>query len=299
MVRKKMLFIYNPKAGKEQMKLDLSDVLSKLVAHGFEVTVHPTQYSGDAYDTALQRGSHYQYLVCSGGDGTLSEVIGALMRVPKCPILGYIPSGSTNDYAVTLGLPMDPLTAAQNICEGVPIPVDIGRFGGKYFSYIAAFGLFTDVSYDTRQDLKNLLGHAAYMLEGVKRLANITSQRCTVWVDGKKITHDFVLGFVSNSTSIGGFKLLSGQDMQINDGLFEVVLLKKITRFTQLQEVIGVLMGNGKSCDNLLTFQADHIHLSAEKEMKWTLDGEYGGMRQHVTIRNLHNAIQIIVPASM
>lgn len=297
MPQKKMLFVFNPKAGREEMRLNLYEVVDAFVGHGFEVTIHPTQGRHDAYEQVLGRAGGYPYLFCSGGDGTLNEVVDALMLLEKRPLLGYIPSGTTNDFASSLGLPRDVLHAAHALCEGKAVSIDIGSFQDEFFSYVAAFGLFTDVSYGTPQDMKNLLGHAAYMLEGVRRLASIESYRCTVRLDEEEFTDDFVFGMVSNSSSIGGFKMLTESATLLDDGLFEVLLLKTPQGFIDLQDVIASLINRELYTDLIIVRKAARISMQAhQKPIRWTLDGEDGGEHTQVHIQNHHRALRILVP---
>ena len=178
---KKMLFIVNPKSGREQIRSKLLEVLDLFSAAGYEIQIHITQRQKDAAEAAARWGQEKDLVVCSGGDGTLNEVISGMMELPRAPLLGYIPSGSTNDYASSLEIPKQTMDAARNVLEGQPFPIDVGKFcKDRYFVYIAAFGAFTEISYQTSQDKKNLLGHQAYMLEGVKGLGALKSHRMKV-----------------------------------------------------------------------------------------------------------------------
>lgn len=294
---KRMLFIFNPVSGRQDIRFNLFEIVDLFVKRGFEVTVHPTQERRDAYETALRRGASFDCLVCSGGDGTLREVVEAVMRLPRRPPFGYIPSGTTNDFAASLGLPGDALQAAASVCDGRTFSIDVGRFGENYFSYVAAFGLFTDVSYGTSQSVKNLIGHAAYVLEGVKRLASISSCRCAVTVDDARVEGEFILGLVGNSTSIGGFQMPMESQTLLDDGLFEVVLLRKPSSFADLQNVIASLLNGEKYTDSLIIQKASSVMVEPlAGPLHWTLDGEDGGERGRVEIVNCPRAIDIIVP---
>jgi len=294
-MRRKMLLIFNPTAGRGLFQDYLYEVVDKFTKNGFAVTLHPTQCKRDAYETALARGGDYDCLVCSGGDGTLNEVVDALMAMPRKPLLGYIPAGTTNDFAYSLGLSGDILLAADTICNGVPMPIDIGQFQTEFFSYVAAFGLFTDVSYGTSQSLKNILGHMAYVLEGVKRLPFIKPYHCDIVCDGEEISDDFIFGMVLNSVSVGGFRLPMVQENCLGDGAFEVILLKNINNFGELQAVIGTLMGD-KCSDSIIVRTASRIQITCDGPLDWTLDGEYGGSHQQVDIYIHKHALNIIAP---
>lgn len=222
---KRMLFIFNPHAGKEILKPQLSEVLDIFVKGGYEVVAHPTQGYQDAYRKILDYDpSMYDMIVCSGGDGTIDEIVSGMMeRAPedRRPV-SYIPAGTTNDFACSLHIPRNVLKAADNAVHGASFGCDVGRFNDTYFAYIAAFGLFTDVSYETTQEMKNVLGHLAYVLEGTKRLFNIPSYKIKVTHDGKTIEDEFIYGMVTNSKSVGGFRNMIGKNVTFDDGLFEV-----------------------------------------------------------------------------
>lgn len=295
-INKKMLLVYNPKSGQQEFQLNLSQVVDAFTRAGYLVTTYPTQAVRDAYEVTLAHSGEYDCLVCSGGDGTLNETIDALMLCESRPVFGYIPSGTTNDFATSLGLPRDVLKAAEVVIGGEARPLDIGQFGGEYFSYVAAFGLFTDVSYGTPQGMKNALGHFAYLMEGVKRLGSIRSYRCTIKVGAEVIEDDFLLGMVSNSLSIGGFKLREAVNVKMDDGLFEVVLLRKPKNFIDLQNVIASLLNQELYTESLVLRRASEVSVLSQEPISWTLDGEFGGEMTEVTIRNRHRAVEIMMP---
>ena len=244
---KKLLFVYNPRAGKEMLKPRLSDVLDIFVKAGYEVTVHPTQAYRDAYYQIKEyEVGKYDLIACSGGDGTIDEVATGMMKrremgTDVVPV-GYIPAGTTNDFAKSLHIPRKPLAAADNAVKGVPFPCDIGKFNDSVFVYIAAFGIFTDVSYETDQAVKNVLGHMAYILEGAKRIFNIPSYKIKVEHDGEVIEDEFIFGMVTNSRSVGGFSNMVGKNIVFDDGLFEVTLIKTTKNPIALQEIIAALL---------------------------------------------------------
>ena len=221
----KLLLIVNPTAGKARAKDNLLGIVDTLNKGGWQVEVHVTQSRLDAMETAAARGGDVDLLVCSGGDGTLSETISGMMRLKHPPRLGYIPAGSTNDFASSLGIPKRVLDAARNVVEGTPVPVDIGQFcGRRNFVYVAGFGAFTEVSYMTPQEKKNLLGHQAYMIEGMKSLANIKSYHMKVESDEFSMEEDFIFGMVTNTTSVGGFKGLVARNVRWTTGCLRCFL---------------------------------------------------------------------------
>lgn len=292
---KKMLFIVNPKSGREQIRSKLLEVLDLFSAAGYEIQIHITQRQKDAAEAAARWGQEKDLVVCSGGDGTLNEVISGMMELPQAPLLGYIPSGSTNDYASSLEIPKQTMDAARNVLEGQPFPIDVGKFcKDRYFVYIAAFGAFTEISYQTSQDKKNLLGHQAYMLEGVKGLGALKSHRMKVEWDGNVLEEEFIFGMVTNTISVGGFKGLVTQSVALNDGEFEVLLIRNPRTPRDLSNIISYMFLKEEPNDYVFKFRAGHIRITAEKPVDWVLDGEFGGSRLEVEVENLKERIQIL-----
>ena len=298
---KKLLFVYNPRAGKEMLKPRLSDVLDIFVKAGYEVTVHPTQAYRDAYYQIKEyEVGKYDLIACSGGDGTVDEVATGMMKRREMgkdvvPV-GYIPAGTTNDFAKSLHIPRKPLAAADNAVKGVPFPCDIGKFNDSVFVYIAAFGIFTDVSYETDQAVKNVLGHMAYILEGAKRIFNIPSYKIKVEHDGEVIEDEFIFGMVTNSRSVGGFSNMVGKNIVFDDGLFEVTLIKTPKNPIALQEIIAALLIEQVDTKHMYTFKTKKITFDSVEEIPWTLDGEFGGEQDYVEIENVQKAMEIMVP---
>lgn len=298
---KKLLFVYNPRAGKEMLKPRLSDVLDIFVKAGYEVTVHPTQAYRDAYYQIKEyEVGKYDLIACSGGDGTIDEVATGMMKRREMgkdvvPV-GYIPAGTTNDFAKSLHIPRKSLAAADNAVKGVPFPCDIGKFNDSVFVYIAAFGIFTDVSYETDQAVKNVLGHMAYILEGAKRIFNIPSYKIKVEHDGEVIEDEFIFGMVTNSRSVGGFSNMVGKNIVFDDGLFEVTLIKTPKNPIALQEIIAALLIEQVDTKHMYTFKTKKITFDSVEEIPWTLDGEFGGEQDYVEIENVQKAMEIMVP---
>lgn len=298
---KKLLFVYNPRAGKEMLKPRLSDVLDIFVKAGYEVTVHPTQAYRDAYYQIKEyEVGKYDLIACSGGDGTIDEVATGMMKRREMgkdvvPV-GYIPAGTTNDFAKSLHIPRKPLAAADNAVKRVPFPCDIGKFNDSVFVYIAAFGIFTDVSYETDQAVKNVLGHMAYILEGAKRIFNIPSYKIKVEHDGEVIEDEFIFGMVTNSRSVGGFSNMVGKNIVFDDGLFEVTLIKTPKNPIALQEIIAALLIEQVDTKHMYTFKTKKITFDSVEEIPWTLDGEFGGEQDYVEIENVQKAMEIMVP---
>ncbi len=294
-MKKKLLFVFNPFSGKGQIKNRLLSIVDQFVKSGYEVTVYPTQQPQDAMDLIQQEAGRYELVVCSGGDGTLDEVVSGMMKRQARVPIGYIPSGSTNDFAGSLRIPKNMDKAALVAVKGTPFACDVGSFNGEYFVYIAAFGLFTDVSYATSQDLKNRIGHLAYLLEGVKRIASIQSFHLKITVGGQEIEDEFIYGMVTNSTSAGGFKNITGKNVKLDDGMFEVTLVKMPKNPIELNAIIASLTNLIDDTELIYTFKTDRIHIESLESISWTLDGEYGGSHTEVCICNRMQAVEIMV----
>ncbi|MBQ8278834.1 MAG: YegS/Rv2252/BmrU family lipid kinase [Roseburia sp.] len=290
---KKLLFVFNPFSGKALIKNYLLEIVDTMVKAGYEVTIYPTQCANDARVKVEKEAPQYDLVVCSGGDGTLDETVAGLMNCGKRVPLGYIPAGSTNDFATSLGIPKEMVQAAEVAVTGNPFPCDVGWFNGNNFVYVAAFGLFTEVSYKTSQEWKNVLGHAAYILEGIKSLHEIPAFRMQVEFNNCCIQDEFIYGMITNSTSVGGFTGMTGKDVELDDGIFEVTLIKKPRNPIELNEIIASLANLVDDTDMIYSFKTKHVKFTAKKEIPWTLDGEYGGDHIEVEIRNLQQAVDI------
>ncbi len=293
---KKLYFLFNPTSGKGRIREHLLEIVDIFTKAGYEVTVHPTQAQGDAQRLTEELADEYDLIVCSGGDGTLDEVVTGLIRSDSLTPVGYIPAGSTNDFAQSLQIPSNMVKAAETVVNGRAFPCDVGAFNDDTFIYVAAFGLFTDVSYQTNQRLKNIFGHAAYVMEGAKRLYDIPSYYLEVEVNGEMIRDEFIYGMVSNSVSVGGVKNLMSQTVELDDGLFEVMLIRMPQNPLQLNEIMTNLV-MPKSCDTpyIFTCKTDHIEIRSEDAVPWTLDGEFGGEHKEVQINNRCRRITFMV----
>lgn len=291
-----IFFVFNLKAGKGMVKRNLPDIIDIICRAGHNLTVHATQFQGDAM-VAVKNipEKHYDRVLCAGGDGTLDEVVaGMLDREEKLPI-GYIPAGSTNDFAVSLGLPKQMKSAAGVAIGNTHFRCDVGCFNEKSFVYIAAFGLFTEVSYETPQDVKNVLGHTAYLLEGIKSLQSVKSYKMKVTWDEGVIEDEFIYGMITNSDSVGGFKNLTGKEVDLSDGLFEVTLVSKPANPIEFNEILYAFLNRDYSSKGLKSFKTSRIKFESIVPVSWTLDGEYGGTVMNAVIENKHEALDIIV----
>lgn len=291
---KKLLFVFNPLAGKGQIKNELFNIVDIFTKEGFDVTVYPTQCSGDGERKIREDADKYDLILASGGDGTLSEAVSALIPLDKKVPLGYIPTGSTNDVGMSLGLPNKPVDCANAIAKGVFFDYDIGLFNGnKNFVYVAAFGAFTAVSYETPQEYKNRFGHVAYIVEALRRVNEIRGYDLTIEHDGEVIEGSFALGLISNSQSIAGMKNFIQDGVCYDDGLFEVCLIKTPNNAIELSGILAEAAINKLTGPSFVTFKTSHLKIKSKQPLAWALDGESGGVHDDVDIVNLKQAIRL------
>lgn len=294
---KKIYFIYNPHAGKEQIGSKLNEIIRILADRDNALTVVPTTGYLDAMERITNLQEPYDLVICSGGDGTLDEVVTGMMKRPvekRFPI-GYIPAGTTNDFARSLGIPKNMPEAARHAITGKPFACDIGSFNEDSFVYIASFGIFTEVSYSTRQEMKNVLGHMAYILEGMKSLYNVKSYQMRIISEEMEFEGDFLFGMVTNSKSVAGFKGLVKGDVQFDDGVYEVTFIKRPRNPLELQEILAALLKEELHTEYMYSFRTRKLTIESEEMVPWTLDGEFGGEHQQVVIENNQKAVEIIV----
>ena len=291
---RKLLLLVNPNAGQRKVNKALADIIGIFNESGYEVTVFLTTGPGSGTRIVEERAKDYHLVVCAGGDGTLNETITGLLRAgADCPI-GYIPCGSTNDFASTLKLSMDVVQAAKDIMLGRPEEYDVGRFADRYFSYIASFGAFTRVSYSTPQNLKNTLGHLAYVLEGIQELPQIRSIPMSFELDGERIEGKYLVGAVSNSTSVGGVFTLNPRLVDLRDGKFEVILVRLPRDMNELAECVTALQNQTYDCAAITFRSVSRLKVCQEPTVAWTLDGERAEGAQTIHIENLHRAIRLV-----
>jgi len=293
---RKILLIVNPNAGKEGYRNSLTEILRVFCEAGCEPTVFFTKYSMHAAEIVVNNCNDYDLIVCLGGDGTLSEVsAGVMMSARKLPI-GYIPLGTANDVARTLGLSSKPVEAARNILTGSPFAFDIGKFGqDRFFTYIAAFGAFTEVSYATPSELKHSLGHLAYMLEAAKSITKITATHALIEYDNGVLEDDFIFGAISNSTSVAGLFKLDSRDVNLSDGMFEILLIRKPKSLDDLNQIIAEILLMNFTNENVFFLKSSKIRLVFSSPTSFTRDGEDGGSHREVNITNCHPGVEIIV----
>ena len=297
---KKLLFIVNPKAGKTAIKSKMNDILEIFCGAGYRVEVYLTHKEQEVdNEFIVDHADEYDIVVCAGGDGTLDNTVGGVMRLERKLQrrihMGYIPCGSTNDYAKSLKISLNPVQAAKDIVTGEVNHVDVGRLENDFFIYVAAFGLFTDISYSTSQSLKNALGHAAYVLGASKSVFNVKSYRLKAWFDDELVEGEFIYGHVTNSLSIGGFKNVGVKNMSFSDGKFESILVRKPNNPADLNKIVTSLMTDKMKDEYIVFKESSRVVIKSEEEIPWTLDGEYGGSYKTARIINIQKALSIIL----
>lgn len=291
---KKLLFIVNPKAGKKKSQAPLFDAIARFSQAGYLVRLFITTQGGDAYQAVSECGDAYDLVVCAGGDGTLNEVISGLIPLENRPPIGYIPNGSTNDFATSLKLSSNPSAAAAAIASGRAAHLDAGRFNTRFFAYVASFGALTKASYSASQAAKNALGHLAYILEGIGSLDSLRPYRARIEADGEIFEGKFIFGAVCNSTSLGGLVKLDPEKVQMDDGKFELLLLKMPKNPIDLQNLITGILKMKYDMPGVIFRHVEHIKLTTEDNIPWSLDGEYAESCPVVEIENLPRAITLI-----
>ena len=291
---KKMLFIMNPFAGQKRANRQLSDLLLLFTKAGYDVITHMTTGPGSASEAAERLAGEVDLIVCCGGDGTFNETVSGLLKSGRDVNLGYIPAGSTNDFAASLKLSSNILQAAQDILEGEPVPYDVGKFGDRYFSYVASFGAFTRASYATPQSVKNALGHTAYVLEGIQELSQIRKEHIRMEMDGEVVEDDFLFGAICNSTSVGGILTLDPKQVDMADGLLEILLVRAPRNLAEISECLQALQSQEYNCSMITFRSAHHVTVYADPEMPWTLDGEREEGHTQVDVDNQHLAIRLM-----
>lgn len=294
---KKLLIIANPKSGKAKVKDLLLRIVQIFSNDGYSVTVYPTKARGDATVFASQiKEDEYDRIVVCGGDGTLNEVITGFMQSKlKCTI-GYIPLGTLNEWSSSLNISRNALTAAKDILTGEYTQLDIGQFNDKFFTYTASFGAFTKASYATSQKVKNVLGQAAYLLGGIKCLADIKSIHLKFKYDDKEVEGDYLFGAISNSMSVGGVVKFKENLVKLNDGMFEVVLIKKPSSLAEFTSIVDGILRKDLTHKGIEFFHTSEITVIGGKNVAWTLDGEYSAGSETVTIKNVPSALHLTIP---
>lgn len=292
---KKLLLIINPMAGRNQAQTELYKMVKVFSAADYEVTVYPTRKRLDCTNKVINDAGRFDLVVCCGGDGTLNEMVSGMMQRTERIPMGYIPLGSTNDLACSLHIPLKVEEAARHCVSGTEFHMDVGSLGGRYFNYIAAFGAFTEASYATPQEIKNALGHLAYVLEGIKSVAKIQPIHVKVTADDNVLEEDYLFGAVSNTTSLGGILKLNANDVLLDDGKYELLLVKNPQNAMESQAMLGALVSQNFEGPSIRMMKASQIRFESDHEISWTLDGEFGGASKDTLIVNNKNAITLMI----
>ena len=293
---KKLMLILNPVAGNGNGVLSIGPAMEVLYKGGYIPTVFYTSGVGEATKLVLEHAKEYDCVTCVGGDGTLSETVAGLAQMDSPPPLGYIPQGTANDVATSLRLPKNPIQAAKTIVRGKAVKQDVGKFNDNdYFTYIAAFGAFTEVSYETPREYKQTLGHLAYVIQGMSQLPRLSYYPTVVEYDEGVIAADLLFGGVSNTKSVGGIVKLKKTDVELNDGLFEVLLIRNPSNVIELNKIASNILSGNFSGNNITMIQSKRVKFTFDRPVKWTRDGEAGGAHQEVVLENLHSAISIMI----
>lgn len=288
----KVLFIYNPNAGKGALRNKLADVIDLMMEQQFDVTIFATRKAGDATEVVCERGEEFDRVICSGGDGTLHEVTYGLMKIPsaKRPCCGYIPTGTVNDFANAIKLPKRVIPAAKIAVGNRCHAYDVGEMNGKIFTYVTAFGAFTSVSYETPQATKTLFGKTAYILDGAAKLGKIKSYHVHITTDEESWKEDCILGMVSNAETVAGLRLYRRNSVKLDDGLLDGIFVRKPKNPLEMNLVMGFLL-TGKPNSQVKVIHSSQVTIEATKEIAYTLDGENGGMHKKTVITNHRKAI--------
>ena len=295
---KKLLFIVNPRAGKRKSREPLFDAVSIYSEAGYLVSVRVTSHPGEATELAEDLGEEFDLVVCHGGDGTLNETVNGVMRIPKekRPAVSYLPGGSTNDFAASLNISSNPAEAALSAMRLEPRKLDVGRFGERNFVYVASFGAFTKTTYTVPQDIKNVFGHFAYMLDGVKNLDTLCPYRMKITADGEVFDGEYLFGAISNSTSIAGLMKLSDEEVLFNDGLFELLLVPVPRTPAAMQALILALVNKDYyNSEGLIFRHVKHVTAETAEDIPWTLDGEYDPGAPFVEIGIEENGLTLMI----
>lgn len=292
---KKLFFVLNPYAGTRKANKVLADILALFNRADYDVRVHITAKQGDARNVVRSRAGEMDLIVCCGGDGTFNETVAGILESGVDVPVGYIPAGSTNDFATSLGLSTDIMTATENILRGSPVAYDVGSFGGRFFTYVASFGAFTKASYSTSQNVKNILGHTAYLLEGIQELSQLRNKiHMRLELENEVIEDDFIFGAICNSTSLGGILTLDPKQVDMRDGLLEILLARFPKDLAEVAECIQAVQKQTYDC-KMLTFRScRNVKITADPNMNWTIDGEMELGREKILVENLHQVIRVV-----
>ena len=291
---KQLLLIVNPISGTKKAGRFLAEIIGVFNQAGYDTRVFITTQRGDATAAVKAHGGGKDLIVCCGGDGTLNETVTGLIEAGFDIPIGYIPAGSTNDCGGSLGLPTDVVEAAKQIARGREHAYDVGRFGSRYFTYVASFGAFTQTSYSTPQDAKNALGSFAYILQGIQELPRIRKEHIRMELDGETLEGDYLFGAICNATRIGGIISLNPDVVDLSDGKLDILLVKEPKDIQQLYECDVALRSGQYNCGMITFRSASRNKITADPDMLWTLDGERAEGRETVNVEVLHRRVRLV-----
>ena len=289
---KKLLYIYNPMSGQKTIGNHLSEIVEYFSKKSYFPTVYATQKANDAREKVKEFSKEYEEILVSGGDGTLDEVVSGLLKSEEKSIIGYIPTGSTNDFSRSLKIPTDIKKAIKLAINGETMDIDVGKFNSKFFTYVAAFGSIAQVSYETDQSMKNIFGRFAYILEGVKTVSNLKAYKAKITIDDEVFEGEFIHFMATNSVSVGGFNNFYKKNIGLDDGIFEAVLIKKPNGLIELNQIIEGLRSK-KENDNVIFRSGSVFKVESDEKISWTLDGDYGGSYKKSEIKVLNRAVKM------
>ncbi|MDH6365864.1 diacylglycerol kinase (ATP) [Breznakia sp. PH1-1] len=293
---KKILFVYNPVAGKGNIKNKLSKIIEAFSSDENTLITYATKANNDAYHHIVQFGQQFDRIICSGGDGTLNETINACMEIAYKGKLGYIPTGTVNDFSKSIKMETNLDRLLDNFNTEIHFQsIDVGKLNERYFVYVAAFGSVSEVSYSTPQNTKNSIGKVAYILEGLKKLTRQDKIHMRIEYDDGIIEDDFCLGLITNSLFIGGMNFFKEDEISLDDGYFECIFIKYPKGpITLNQTLFDITTRNFENTDKMYAFKTKTLRITSKKKVKWTVDGEYGGTYKDATITNYQKAITIL-----
>ena len=289
---KKLLYIYNPMSGQKTIGNHLSEIVEYFSKKSYFPTVYATQKANDAREKVKEFSKEYEEILVSGGDGTLDEVVSGLLKSEEKSIIGYIPTGSTNDFSRSLKIPTDINKATKLAINGETMDIDVGKFNSKFFTYVAAFGSIAQVSYETDQSMKNIFGRFAYILEGVKTVSNLKAYKAKITIDDEVFEEEFIHFMATNSVSVGGFNNFYKKNIGLDDGIFEAALIKKPKGLIELNQIIDGLRSK-KENDNVIFRSGSVFKVESDEKISWTLDGDYGGSYKKSEIKVLNRAVKM------
>jgi len=291
-----VLLIINPVSGRKTARMKLYEIVDFMSRNDCKTTIFTTSRKGEATEIVKTHATEYGRIVCCGGDGTLNEVFTGITELGIQIPVGYVPTGTTNDLANALGLTSETPKALNTAIYGEKKSLDIGEFNDtQFFSYVASFGAFTKASYATPQWMKNVMGHTSYLVYGIADLKDIRSHKTKIITDGLEISGEFVFGSVSNSTVLGGVFKFPEETIDFSDGKFEVLLVKTPRTPRDMQSILNAILNQEYNEDTVLFFKASFLTFTFEESTPWTIDGEFAGTMEKVTIKNLHGRAEVFV----